>query len=150
MNQGSSALRSLEPGNMFLGRPENDYSECVPPRAVASPNQENYYSTLRRGKEILNITALAMSTSSVYENKPGSGELSFEPMYIDVVSNGPATKKSSRKTKCLFAWLVMLTIISLTSLAFTTLILYKAGWANGSAIFFSDSSSDTNGKKNII
>ena len=135
---------------MFQGRPENDYSECVPPRAIASPNQENYYSTLRRGKEIINITALAMSTSDVFENKPVTGELRFEPMYIDVVSEKPATKKSPRKMKCLFAWLVMLTIISLTSLAFTTLILYKAGRANGSTSFFGDSSTDTDGRKNII
>ena len=131
---------------MFLGRPENDYSE-VSPTALSPSNQESFYSTLTRGKEFLNITALAMSTSSIYDKaRTGPGDLHFEPMYVDVVSERPATRKSSRKLKCLVVWLVMLSIISLTSLSFTTMIFYKTGMANGSGAFFGDSSSDSGGK----
>jgi len=131
---------------MFLGRPENDYSD-VSPTALSPSNQESFYSTLTRGKEFLNITALAMSTSSIYDKaRTGPGDLHFEPMYVDVVSERPATRKSSRKLKCLVVWLVMLSIISLTSLSFTTMIFYKTGMANGSGAFFGDSSSDSGGK----
>lgn len=131
---------------MFLGRPENDYSD-VSPTALSPSNQEDFYSTLTRGKEFLNITTLAMSTSSIYDKaRTGTGDLHFEPMYVDVVSERPATRKSSRKLKCLVVWLVMLTIISLTSLSFTTMILYKTGMANRSGAFFGDSSSYSGGK----
>jgi len=128
------------------GRPENDYSD-VSPTALSPSNQEDFYSTLTRGKEFLNITTLAMSTTSIYDKaRTGTGDLHFEPMYVDVVSERPATRKSSRKLKCLVVWLVMLTIISLTSLSFTTMIFYKTGMANRSGAFFGDSSSYSGGK----
>ena len=131
---------------MFIRRPENNYSECISPKALTPANQEDYYSTLTRGNELLNITALAMSTSSVYDKGKSTGDLHFEPMYIDVVSEGPASRKSSRRLKCLVVWLVFLTIFSLTSLAFTTVMFYNAGMTNGGAMFFGDSTSDANGK----
>ena len=118
----------------------------MPPRAL-SPTQENLYSTLTRENEFVNIAALSMSTNSIYDNaKTSTRNLCLEPMYIDVAPERPTTRKSSRRLKCLVVWLVMLTIISLTSLAFTTLMIYKASMANGNAMFFGDSSSATDGK----
>lgn len=129
--------------NMYLGKSKNDYSGCMPPRAL-SPNQENLCSTLTRENEIVNIAALSMSTNSIYDTaKASTRNLCLEPMYIDVVPERPTTRKSSRRLKCLVVWRVMLTIISLTSLAFTTLMFYKASMANGNAMFLGNSSSAT-------
>lgn len=120
--------------NMNPGRPENNYSECLPQRAITSSDQENYYSALSRGTGFLDVTALTMSTSSLWKGSKDN----FEPMYIDVVTERPPKRKSSRRLKCLIVWLVFLSVMSLTSLAFTTVIFYNVGMFNGSDIFFRD------------
>lgn len=112
---------------MYIDRVGNDYGS----QKTLTPSQENYYSTITKGKEFLNITALV---------KTGSGDMHLaEPMYIDIVERS-APRKTSPEKKCLVAWLVMLTIISLASLAFTTVIFYSA----------SVSDSHTNGKDFVM
>ena len=110
------------------------------------PAQENYYSTIRRRKEFLNITVLTMS-SSLYgpgdSVKSRSGHLHLEPMYIDVLDRS-ILKKSSRKMGCLVMWMIMLTLMSLASLAFTAFIFYTASISNRKAN--ANSNSQTNGK----
>lgn len=113
-----------------MERAKNDYG---PQKTLPAPKQENYYSTIARGKEFLNITTLAMS-SSVYANpdrvKAEQGDMHLEPMYIDVVERAKP-RKTSRRMKCLVVWLVMLTLISLASLAFTTIIFYSTNVSIG-------------------
>jgi len=111
---------------MFIERAKNDYG----PRKSLTPAPENYYSSIARsarGNEVLNIASLAMN-GSVYANpdqvKPGQRDMHLEPMYIDVVERSKPRKKS-RKMKCLVAWLVILTLTSLASLAFTIIIFYS-------------------------
>lgn len=116
---------------MYIDRVGNDYGS----QKTLTPSQENYYSTITKGKEFLNITALV---------KTGPGDMHLaEPMYIDVVERS-APRKTSPKIKCLVAWLVMLTIISLASLAFTTVIFYSASVSDG------NSNSHTNGKDFVM
>ena len=130
---------------MFIERAENDYGS----QRTLTPPQENYYSTIRRGKEFLNITALTMS-SSLYgpgdKSKSRSGDLHLEPMYIDVLDRSTPKKKSSRKRKCLVMWMIMLTLMSLASLAFTAFIFYSASVSNGKTKPHGNSNSQTNGK----
>ena len=105
---------------MYPRRAENKYSDCVPPRTISG--QERHYSTLSRDRQSLNIAAISMSKDIYDPRKP---DFHFEPMYMDVVSNEPLTRKSSRKSKCIVIWLTMLTIISLCSLAFTAFICFN-------------------------
>lgn len=143
-NQRSSKV-AAKSVNMYMERAQNDYE---PQKSLPAPNQENYYSTIARRKEILNIATLAMS-SSVYANpdkvKAGQGDMHLEPMYIDVVERSKPRKRS-RKMKCLVAWMVMLTIISLASLAFTTIIFYKASVSSEKAKLHGNSDSSKDGE----
>lgn len=126
---------------MYPRRAENSYSECVPPRTISG--QDSYYTTLSRDPQSLNLAAISINTRDKYDqSKP---EFHFEPMYMDVVSNEPITRKSSRKSKCIVTWLTMLTIISLCSLAFTAFISFNVG----NNTLFGDSQVGSNGK-NIL
>ena len=132
---------------MYIERAKNDYG----PRKSLTPAPENYYSTIARsarGKELLNITNLAVN-GSVYANpdqvKPGERGMHLEPMYIDVVERSKPRKKS-RKMKCVVAWLVILTLTSLASLAFTTIIFYSTSMDAVKAKLSGNSDSPKNGK----
>lgn len=131
--------------SMYIERAENHYG---PQKSLPDPKQENYYSTIARGKDILNITTFAMS-SSVYANpdrvKAGQGDMHLEPMYIDVVEESKP-RKTSRKMKFLVAWRVMLTLISLASLAFTTKMFYSTSVSIGKAKLNGNSNSPESGK----
>lgn len=144
-NQRSSKVAAFKSVNMHMERAKNDYG---PQKSLPAPNQENYYSTIARGKELLNITTLAMS-SSVYANpdrvKADQSDMHLEPTYIDVVERSKPRKRS-RKKKCLVAWMVMLTIISLASLAFTTVIFYKASVSSEKAKLHGNSDSSKDGE----
>lgn len=146
----ASPLKSV---NMFIERAKNDYG----PRKSLTPAPENYYSSIARsarGNEVLNIASLAMN-GSVYANpdqvKPGQRDMHLEPMYIDVVERSKPRKKS-RKMKCLVAWLVILTLTSLASLAFTIIIFYStsAGAVKAKLGGNSDSPKDGKGVRNVI
>lgn len=132
--------------NMPAGKSENEYSECVPPGAL-STSQENFYSTLNsRRNEFLNVSALTVSTKNLWEGKTkqqSTRDLRLEPMYIDVLSESTTAGKSSRRLTCLIAWLVMLTILSFASLAVTVFIFYKGGMTNEKP---SSTTLDTNGR----
>lgn len=132
--------------NMPAGKSENEYSECVPPGAL-STSQENLYSTLNFGRnEFLNVSALTVSTKNLWEGKTkqqSTRDLRLEPMYIDVVSESTTAGKSSRRLTCLIAWLVMLTILSFASLAVTVFIFYKGGMTNEKP---TSTTLDTNGR----
>lgn len=132
--------------NMPAGKSENEYSECVPPGAL-STSQENLYSTLNFGRnEFLNVSALTVSTKNLWEGKTtqqSTRDLRLEPMYIDVVSESTTAGKSSRRLTCLIAWLVMLTILSFASLAVTVFIFYKGGMTNEK---LTSTTLDTNGR----
>lgn len=150
-NSGNTApLKSV---NMYTERAKNDYG----PRKSLTPAPANYYSTIARstrGNEIFNIATLAMD-GSVYANpdqvKPGKTDMHLEPMYIDVVERSKPRKKS-RKMKCLVAWLVILTLTSLASLAFTTIIFYSTSMGVVKAKPGGTSDSPKNGKgvRNIV
>ena len=71
-------------------RAENDYGS----HTALAPSNENYYSTIRQGKDFLNITALSMSSSSRYD----TGDKSWS-RFIDVLERSTPSK-SSRKMKC--------------------------------------------------
>lgn len=113
---------------MYLGRADNNYNNCVPSKATTD-REENYYATLAQGKE-LNIAALTMSTTNVYD--ASKQDLHLEPMYIDVVSEVPTTRNLSRRSKCLIFWLIILTLVSFSSLAFIAFIFYNFGIINKS------------------
>ena len=102
-------------------RAENDYGS----HTALAPSYENYYSTIRQGKDFLNITALSMSSSSRYD----TGDKSWS-RFIDVLERSTPSK-SSRKMKCLVTWMIILTLMSLASLAFTAFIFYTASFSNG-------------------
>ena len=138
---------------MYIERTKNDYG----PRKSPTPAPENYYSTIARsarGNELLNISTLSMN-GSVYANpdqvKPGQRDMHFEPMYIDVVERSKPRKKS-RKMKCLVAWLVILTLTSLASLAFTTIIFYSTSMGAVKAKLGGNPESSKDGKsvRNVI
>ncbi|XP_068682341.1 uncharacterized protein [Montipora foliosa] len=114
---------------MYLGRADNNYNNCVPSKATTD-REENYYATLAQGKEFLNNAALTMSTTNVYD--ASKQDLHLEPMYIDVVSEVPTTRNLSRRSKCFIFWLIILTLVSLSSLAFTAFIFYNFGIINKS------------------
>lgn len=135
----------LKSVNMYTERAKNDCG----PRKSLTPAPANYYSTIARsarGTEILNIATLAMD-GSVYANpdqvKPGKRDMNLEPMYIDVVERSKPRKKS-RKMKCLVAWLVILTLTSVASLALTTIIFYSTLGGN------SDSSKNGKGVRKVV
>ncbi|KAM7443731.1 hypothetical protein ABFA07_007610 [Porites harrisoni] len=132
---------------MPAGKSENEYSECVPPGAL-STSQENLYSTLNFGRnEFLNVSALTVNTKNLWEGKTkqqSTRDLRLEPMYIDVVSESTTAGKSSRRLTCLIAWLVMLTILSFASLAVTVFIFYKGGMTNEKP---TSTTLDTNGAR---
>lgn len=132
---------------MPAGKSENEYSECVPPGALSS-SQENLYSTLNFGRnEFLNVSALTVSTKNLWEGKTkqqSTRDLRLEPMYIDVVSESTTAGKSSRRLTCFIAWLVMLTILSFASLAVTVFIFYKGGMTNEKP---TSTTLDTNGAR---
>ena len=111
-------------------RAENDYGS----HTALAPSKENYYSTIRQGKDFLNITALSMSSNSHYDTGDKSWsrpkDFHLEPMYIDVLERS-TPRKSSRKMKCLVTWMIILTLMSLASLAFTAFIFYTASFSNG-------------------
>ncbi|PFX17560.1 uncharacterized protein LOC111340694 [Stylophora pistillata] len=131
---------------MYIERAENDYGS----HTALAPAQENYYSTIRKGKDFLNITALTMSSSSLYgpadNSKSRAEDFRLEPMYIDVLERS-TPKKSSRKIKCFVAWMIMLTLMSLASMAFTGFIFYNSIISNGKARPHDESSkTHTNGE----
>lgn len=109
-------------------RAENDYGS----HTALAPSKENYYSTIKQ--DFLNITALSMSSSSLYDTGDKSWsrpkDFHLEPMYIDVLERS-TPRKSSRKMKCLVTWMIILTLMSLASLAFTAFIFYTASFSNG-------------------
>ena len=144
VEQPVTRLRSV---NMYTERAKDDYG----PRKSLTPAPPNYYSTIARsarGNEILNIATLAMD-GSVYANpdqvKPGKRDMHLEPMYIDVVERSKPRKKS-RKMKCLVVWLVILTLTSVASLAFTTIIFYSTSKGVVKAKLGGNSDSPENGK----
>ena len=93
-------------------RAENDYGS----HTALAPSKENYYSTIKQ--DFLNITALSMSSSSLYDTGDKSWsrpkDFHLEPMYIDVLERS-TPRKSSRKMKCLVTWMIILTLMSLAS-----------------------------------
>ena len=137
----------LKSVNMHIERAKNDFV----PRRSLTPGPENYYSTIARsarGNELLSIASL-VKNGSVYANpdrvKPGYKDMHLEPMYIDVVERSKPRKKS-RKMKCLVAWMLILTLTSLASLAFTTIIFYRASMGAEKPKLGGTSNSPTNGK----
>ena len=150
----SGNTASLKSVNMYTERAKND---DYGPRKSLTPAPPNYYSTIARsarGDEILNIATLTMD-GSVYANpdqvKPGKKDMHLEPMYIDVVERSKPRKKS-RKMKCLVAWLVILTLTSVASLAFTTIIFYSTsmGVVKGKLGGNSDSPKNGKGVRNVV
>lgn len=151
--QQSGNAAPLNSANMYIEKAKNDYGS----QKTLAPTPENYYSSIARsakGKEFLNIATPAMS-SNVYANpdrvKPGQGDVHLEPMYIDVVERSKP-RKTSRKMKCLVAWLVILTLTSLASLAFTAIIFYSTSMSAGKAKLSENSNSPNNGKaaRNVV
>lgn len=145
----AAPLRSV---NMYIEKAKNDYG----PRKSLTSAPENYYSTIARsarGNEIVNIATLAMN-GNMYANPdqvmPGQRD-KLEPMYIDVIERSRPRKKS-RKIKCLVAWLVILTLTSLASLAFTTIIFYRASTGAEKGKIGGKFNSPNNGKasRNVV